>query len=190
MESNRKEFDKDIFFDYIKNYKLRTSDVSYLMRLYRIYILVDELKKIDSERGEAVLSKCEDVIYTINGKKIPEIKRIELEVSKISKKLNDNKQNTKINNDISEIKKILKNISLDDKNIVEYVKKKISVMQAMLGINNTFLEESYKVFLEEYRSIIISINMYNEEKKKNLNVDFKLKLKNFDDDFEEKIKGR
>jgi len=194
MDSNKNNFDKDIFFNYINNYKLKTEDVACLMRLYRVYILVNELKKENPDKSSDILNQYEDKIYTVDGKKIPEMKRIELEISKISKKLIE-KNNTitgvnKIQEDINELKKLLKDLSSIDKSLLEYIKKKISVMQAMLGLNNTFLESAYEAFLEKYRTISTTINIVNENKKDDFDLEFIQKLKNFNSSLDNKIKGK
>lgn len=194
MDINKSNFDKDIFLNYINNNKLRTEDVAYLMKLYRIYILVSELKKEHSDKNENFLSQYEDKIYTVDGKIIPEIKRIELEISKINKKLLDKKTDIsnvdKLKKEINEIKNLLKDLSLVDKFLLEYIKKKISVMQAMLGLNNTFLEATYMAFLEEYRNINISINSINEEKDDDYELDFMKKLKIFNNTNDNMFKGK
>lgn len=180
--------DNITFFDYLDSKNLESSDNTSIIRLYKIYILIEKIIEKDPINADKILKEFEEKVYTIGDKKIPKTKRIELELTKISKSIakNDNQGLSPIklknmNDEIEKIYSMLKQSedSEIDEELLGYMKKRISVMQAALGLNNTFIKETHDVFIENYRNLYI--NSINNTK---TNIDNSY----FDDKFVQKIK--
>lgn len=168
--------DNNTFFDYLYSKSLETPDNTSFIRLYKMYVLTEKIIEKDPINANKILEEYEEKVYTIGDKKIPKIKRIELEIKRISKYIEKNdsitlEQIKSMTFELNKIKDMLKQIDeLEiDNSLLEYIKKRISVMQAALGLNNTFLKETHDVFIENYRNLYINnINNDNllEQKKK------------------------
>ena len=162
------DFDKQLFFDYLKNNNISKDELIYLIRLYKVYSLVE---KITNKKGEQILQYYERKIYTIDGKTMSDVKKVQLELYNIEKSLKIKSNDIDkfdldfINYMLADLKNILlleKNI---DKELIEYMKKQISIIQAKIGLSNTFFSATRDAFLEEYRNININFyfNKYNNK---------------------------
>lgn len=148
-------FDKNILIEYIKENKDDKFNIYCVNVLYKNYNLINRLTNNDPISKLKMLNELEDYIYTINGKKIDDIKRILLELSIIKKSL----KNKEINKDIIFQIDLLKN-SVNELNYytpekVFDVKKQVSILQAKLGIKPSFLFASYCAFEDIYKSLLI-----------------------------------
>ena len=165
MNNNAFGIDKQVFFNYLKNTNFSSDEMTYLIRLYKMYSLTE---KIVESKGENALRYYEKKIYTINGKIMSDIKRIQLEIYSINKTLDskicsgtlDDKTIDFIKEVIEELNQLLLSKDDLDKALIDYMKKKISVIQAKLGLNNTFFNATREAFFDEYRKI----DLYNLEK--------------------------
>ena len=146
-------FDKEQFFEYIKN---KTVSRDFVIKLYRLYKIYDLISKVSEKNGKDVIEKLEDSIYTVDNKVIEDKERISLELSNISDALK-NVENDKLRNEISfelnKLKNEFEELDLSDKSVLLYFKKNISILQSSLGIKNTFLLAACEAFLELYRNI-------------------------------------
>ena len=142
------------------------------MNLYKIYRIfyanynlkdqkINSLDRIEPDT-QRKLSELEDKIYTINGQVLTQRERIILELKNIYKFIqkNDNKIPTTnkqiVYNELKSLNIMLrKNISLDN-DMIKYFKKKISLLQAYLGMNIKFYNEALEAFDEQV--LIAGIN--------------------------------
>lgn len=164
---------EEILLKYL--WKLESStrlDTSYnfelnaLSNLYRNYCDLNDFLELNEIKNNKVLLNYEDDIYTIDGVELTQIQRVEFELNKIEKEFNE----SNLDREIYDMLIILRKMLLDykeneDKELLNYIKKEISFLQAGLDLNNNFLLASYEAFLEKYRNICI--NNQNKYLKKN-----------------------
>lgn len=155
-------FDKEHFLEYIKNEKKLNSSVVDLYRLYKTYNVVKYVLEKNKE-GKQIISKLEDSIYTVDNVILEDKERIKIELSNISDildGLDDEELKQKTYSDFNKLKAEFEELDLSDSSILFYIKKKISILQAIIGVKNTFLLASYDAFLEIYRNINIKNENY------------------------------
>jgi len=164
------EFDKNLFMDYLKDVKnKKNDDYIYLYRLFNNYKITEKILSENSNSGYELLKKAEDLIYTVNGKQLSDKKRIEYELYKILENLEKDTSNYKKMSEILGLINEIKTLDLNQEEMVLYAKKKITLIQAKLGLKNTFFIASHQLFLEKYMNICMNNdyeNIYINEKKK------------------------
>lgn len=140
------------------------------MNLYKIYKLFYVNYNLKESNTQKKLNELEDKIYTINGQVLTQKERIILELKNIYKFIqkNDNKISSitkqTIYNELNSLNNILrKNIQFDN-DMIKYFKKKISLLQAYLGMNIKFYNEALELFDEK-----ILIAKINKDAKLKLN---------------------
>lgn len=174
-------FDKEHFLEYIKNEKKLNSSVVDLYRLYKTYNSVKYVLEKNKE-GKQIINRLEDDIYTIDSVILDDKERIKIELSNISDildDLEDEELRKKVYFEFNKLKTEFEELDLSDSSILFYIKKKISLLQAIIGIRNTFLLASYDAFLEIYRNINVKNDNYKlEDDFKNEYIEEKLKNKN------------
>ena len=165
------EFDKDTFLNSIKHYDSQKSKLRYVQKLYSNYILIQKILR--GSGGDIqlndLLGKYEDKIYTIDGNLLNDKERIKYELKNI-----DNigiKQGNKYAKEIKDLIQKFDNIK-DDEDLIFYIKKQISMIQAKLGIRITFYYAAYVAFLDIYKNLYMNeieqnIGNSNLEYKKN-----------------------
>ena len=148
-------FDKKIFLQQIKDGAFSKNSLSELYRLYKIYNLINIVLE---KNGRASVEKLEDAIYTVDNKVLSDKDRIVLELSNLSDQLiniNDNRLRQDIDLKLNTLNNELDELDLSDKAVLLYFKKNISLLQAKLGMENTFLLAAFESFLELYRNLSI-----------------------------------
>lgn len=174
-------FDKEKFFKEMKDGKISKKSVVELYRLYKVYNLI---KLVLEKNGKESIEKLEDEIYTIDNKVLNDKERIVLELSNITDKLNnvsDNILKNEINITLDKLKLELEELDLSDKTVLFYFKKNISLLQAKLGVENTFLLATYESFLESYRNMCIK-NLSNKSYNLIKNSEYKYEVEKSDDE--------
>lgn len=153
------EVDKKILFDYVKNSEVEVTDLVGLTNLYKNYIYVNSLLNKDDSENKSLVD-YENQIYTVRGSRLTEIQRVELEFNRIDKKLESFKNHLSsvefesIKEEILVLKKIfLEYCNENDNEMLIYIKKGISILQAKLGLKIYFLSASYDAFIEKYLDI-------------------------------------
>lgn len=150
------KFDKEIFLDYFKNGDLSESDKIYIYRLYKTFNLVNSITNGQIEENKIQLRQFENKIYNINGVVFSESEKLKFSLDTVCDALKKmNKENNQHDSLYTEIETIKELDLRDDKNI-GYAKKKISIMQAKLGLNNTFFYEACQAFEEIYTNGLIT----------------------------------
>lgn len=154
--------DKYQFLNFINNNKgiLSIEEISCLANLYKTYELVNKATNGKYYQNKQKIERYENYIYTFNDKVLSNKDRIELELKRITKKNKSNKESSQEQkNEIEKEIKKLNNLKYND-NYTNYIKRKISILHAKLGIENTFLGAAYEAFVELY---IQNKNLKNEE---------------------------
>lgn len=164
------EFDKNKFLEYLKEEKKSNNNLKYLYNLYKTYDLTESIIKKQGNEGKQFIQKQEDEIYNIKNKPLTEKQKIEYELVNIGKKikLNDINNTNEINALYDEYLDLLiytKDNNLNDSMNIEYIKKQISILQAKLGLKNTFFLSAHDSFLELYRNVYLSMEDRYIEKK-------------------------
>ena len=118
-----------------------------------MYDLISEITDGKIEENKNQLREYEDKIYTIDGRILSSAERIDLSIAAIREVI-DSKKYDMLN--FYEDIKVIKDLDLRDEKNVSYAKKKISIMQAKLGLKNTFFYGSYLAFNEIYTNSFIS----------------------------------
>lgn len=143
---------------------MERNDQKISINLYRNYSLINKKYDLGLTVGKTSycinqgamrkLNKLEDRIYTINGKVLTQQERIILELKNILKFLSRNKNipneiRNSIYREIDELYSIIKSTGLSSSEIIKYIKKRISIMQATLGIKIKFFNAALDVFIEK-----------------------------------------
>lgn len=152
---NMDPIDQRTYINLYKNYNL-------LHKNYDFDSIINIKDNIDIKEK---LNNLEDKVYTVNSKILSEKERIVLELKNIERFLT---KNTKIKNDelpiellektfneLEELNRILEQIGTDDPKMINYFKKRISILQASIGINIKFFVPALETF-EEKVNILIS----------------------------------
>lgn len=139
-------------------------ELNALSNLYRNYCNIQDFLDVNEIKNKNILLNYEDDIYTIDGKMLNQVQRVEFELNRIEIEFNG------LYSDILEMlkKMLLEYIENEDKELLNYIKKEISYLQAGCDLDNNFLLASYEVFFEKYRNIYI--NSQDEYVKKSKNV--------------------
>lgn len=148
-------FNKEKFLQEIKDGAFSKNSIVELYRLYKIYNLINIVLQ---KTGRASVEKLEDAIYTVDNKVLSDKDRIVLELSNITDQLNninDGNLRNEVDLKLNTLKNELEELDLSDKTVLLYFKKNISLLQAKLGIENTFLLAAFEAFLELYRNLSI-----------------------------------
>lgn len=161
-------FDKNKFFNYLKEEKKLNNNLTYLYNLYKTYALTQGIIEKMGNDGRSFIKKQEDKIYDIDNKILTEQERINYELVNIGKKIKLNSANDiKVMNDVYEdyldLLAYSKNSNFNDSLNIEYLKKQISILQAKFGLKNTFFLSAHDSFLELYRNLSLSIQDKNSE---------------------------
>ena len=155
--------DSNYMTSIIKNASLE--DQRLYMNLYKTYDLlarnynlkpqiIDSLDLID-EKTKAELRKIEDRIYTINNETLTSKERIALELKNIVGFINRNGDRIpkeikqKVLNELEELKAVSKRNDIANKDMIMYFKKRITILQAYLGMNIKFFSAAIEVFDEQ-----------------------------------------
>lgn len=139
---------QQLYMNLYKNYNL----------LYNNYNLkeqkINSLDVVDSETKRKI-SELENKIYTVNGKVLTQKERVILELKNIFRFLSKNgdrvpdKVKTIVSKELTELDSMIKKNGLFDNDIIKYLKKRISILQAYLGMNIKFFNEALEVFDEQ-----------------------------------------
>lgn len=139
----------------VRNYLIENeavSDNKALINLYKKYFTLIELQKENKE----ILNDYENQIYNINGNILSDRERINVEIDKIEKIINNNNGN--INDDVEENLKHIRNLTkyddVDFDGYIPYIKRLLCYMQAMLGIDITFYNDAIDAFETMYNEKI------------------------------------
>ena len=155
--------DKKILLDYFAHNEVTPGEANCITNLNKSYNCIKMLAQENFEKNENKLLQLENKIYTINGKTMTEKEKIIFETNRIYKVLEKKELNISLEDrenilfDLETINNLLEkyNNILDDLTI-KYLKKKISILQATVGIENNFFKATHEAFLEKYRNIYIS----------------------------------
>ena len=153
---------------FLKNIKDVDAKKTYNINLYRKHQFYKNIFKNTKDMKEA-----EDKIYTVNGILLSDYRRIVLELMRIIDILNNYEISFKLSSrDLAEIKKIVnalndtcKNMSngeLNSPTIINKMKKDISYIQIMLGLNSNFFAATQELYKDAYNNMVID----DEENKK------------------------
>ena len=158
--------DKKVLLNYFKSSNSSTTELRCITNLYKSYVSIDKLIDGENEENKRKLSEYENKIYMVDGNKLTEIQKIQLEINRIDRVLSENKGSIsrtgveRINEELDILRKLLVDYSKDSDNLtLDYIKKKISILQAILGIKNNFLLATYQAFIEKYMNICIEQNI-------------------------------
>lgn len=179
------EFNNKDFLKYITKTNIPSSEVNYLIKLYKNYKKLYDYTKGDIINNQNKINALEDEIYTINNQILSEFDRIKLEVIKIQNKYQScsNSQKALAYNYIKQIYNIINDKEfVNNPESILYVKKIITTIQLILDMNITFLYTAYLFFIEKYRNLSLT---YNEKIdyipiNKNINIGIKKKGKKND----------
>lgn len=179
------EFNNKDFLKYITKTNIPSSEVNYLIKLYKNYKKLYDYTKGDIINNQNKINALEDEIYTINNQILSEFDRIKLEVIKIQNKYQScsNSQKALAYNYIKQILNIINDKEfVNNPESILYVKKIITTIQLILDMNITFLYTAYLFFTEKYRNLSLT---YNEKIdyipiNKNINIGIKKKGKKND----------
>ena len=159
------EFDKSLFFDYLKTEKAVNNNVSHLYRMYKIYYITDEIINRYGNEGVKIITQEENNIYRIDNKCLNDKERVEYEINKI--KLILEKQdvvNKKIYKEFCDLETYYQETNKVEMLDLFYLKKQISILQSKLGLKNTFFLATHDVFFEIYRNIYLRNDIQNQKK--------------------------
>ncbi len=165
FNNDEEKLSKEYFF---KDIKAADANKTYNINLYRKHKFYNNIFKNTKDMKEA-----EDKIYTVNGIVLSDYKRVVIELMRIIDILNNYEINSKLSSsDLAEIKKIVnilndtcKNMSngeLSSPTIINKIKKDISYIQIMLGLNSNFFEATQELYKDAYKNKMID----DEENKK------------------------
>ena len=153
---DKKEYENESIQNYlILKKEMEEKGIDYktdVFNLYNTYKLLNDKFKDNTE----LMNEYEDKIYTVDGKKLNQMERIDLELNNIIKILN----NTNIHltdEELFYLYSLIKEIRImKDENLssIEFYKKELSKIQARLGMKNTFLKATYEVFKDLQRNAI------------------------------------
>lgn len=179
------EFNNKDFLKYITKTNIPSSEVNYLIKLYKNYKSLYDYTKGDIINNQNKINALEDKIYTTNNQVLTEFDRIKLEIIKIKEKYQNCSSSKKAlaYNYIIQIYNLINDKNfLNNPESILYVKKIIITIQLILDINITFLYTAYLFFIEKYRNLSLT---YNEKIdyipiNKNINIGIKKKGKKND----------
>lgn len=142
--------------------------------LYKNLKKDNDNSKVDITDPEVIkkLDKLEEKVYTVDGKVLTEKTRVTLEIYNINKFLEKNKENIpqrtldKIINEAESIRNSTDKIDFDDPETVMHVKRKITMMQAHLGMRIKF----YNAALETISDIINNTKTLTKYDNNNTNI--------------------
>ena len=155
------EFNNKDFLKYITKTNIPSSEVNYLIKLYKNYKKLYDYTKGDIINNQNKINALEDEIYTINNQILSEFDRIKLEVIKIQNKYQScsNSQKALAYNYIKQIYNIINDKDfLNNPESILYVKKIITTIQLILDMNITFLYTAYLFFTEKYSNLSLTYN--------------------------------
>lgn len=151
----------------IKNYVYKdnlvpTEDKLLFVGLFNFYQKANRLNSFQSIEDE--LNKYEDKIYNNDNKKITEVDKVRLEIERIKgMKVTDPDVKQIVDKVINESEELLNNKLCFSTSILEYIKKKIVVLQILLKLDITFFKAAYDLFIEKYSDL--KIKEYNKKLK-------------------------
>lgn len=155
------EFNNKDFLKYITKTNIPSSEVNYLIKLYKNYKKLYDYTKGDIINNQNKINALEDEIYTINNQILSEFDRIKLEVIKIQNKYQScsNSQKALAYNYIKQIYNIINDKEfVNNPESILYVKKIITTIQLIFDMNITFLYTAYLFFTEKYRNLSLTYN--------------------------------
>ena len=169
------EIDDKKFLNYLKDENITSEEISYLKRLYKIYKALNSLCNDDIKKNKKLIDKLEDEIYKTKKGNLDKIQRIYLELIKIKKKFDKSspeKQKAAFLY-MQEARTIINDNTLDNEEIINYVKKLFTIIQLILDMDITFYYTSYLVLKEKYRNLELNnekiINYTNINKSEKIN---------------------
>lgn len=152
--------DKELVMYYLENNKdtMTLEEITSFAGLFKTYKMIDEAIEGDYKKNKKEVLRYENSIYNINDKVLSNKERIDLEFKRLTNKINN-----RIDLSEDEKDKLIKQLCVlidmsENEKYYEYIKKEISIIQAQLGLDNTFLSSAYEVFLEKYQEIYEKIN--------------------------------
>ena len=120
------------------------NDQSKIFPLYMIYQKITKL-----EKSGASLNELERKAYTLNNRTLSNKERICLEIKRIKYKIKETKPDRDMIRTIIFLDNLSKKDIYNDKSIVNYIKKEIVKLQALLNLNITFFSAAKEAFIEE-----------------------------------------
>ena len=154
------KIEKDIN-DYLTKDDISIDEYNKIVNLYSNYKIFSLIfDKYGRDKARKILDSYEEKIFTIDDNVVMnDEERINLVLFELLQKNSHSHYNDfdKYSSAIKSIEK-LKSSNMD----VDFIKKKISLLEASLGYNNKFLNASYDAFVDCYLEILIS-NMNLEE---------------------------
>lgn len=156
---NNKNIDDKLFLERLSN--LDSYERTFLLKLKRKYDYYNTGFKSEDD-----MKKAEDEIYTINGVKMSDSERIFIELSRIDSLLNKDENYKEIDakkasgiaskmREISSFNKELNN-NINDEVILNQLKKNISYIQIMLGINTNFFKATMDLMEDYYKNVMLN----------------------------------
>ncbi len=137
------------------------------MNLYKIYNLLNKNYNLKEQRVNSLdpielsakrkINEQEDRIYTINDKQLTQKERITLELKNILRYINKNGERIssstkkRVLDELNELNTISKRNenNMTNQDMINYFKKRISILQAYLGMNIKFFNAALEVFDEQ-----------------------------------------
>ena len=145
--------------DYLARDDISIDEYNKIVNLYSNYKTFSLIfDKYGRKKARKILDSYEDKIFTIDGNVVMDDEdRIDLVLSGLLFKISNYSDVDKYYSAIKSIEKLrTSNLGCD------FIKRKISLLEASLGCNNKFLNASYDAFVDCYLEILIS-NMNLEE---------------------------
>lgn len=142
------------------------------INLYKNYNLIHKNYQFNSIKDEKEiqekLNALEDKVYTVNGKVLSPKERVVLELKNIARCLNENNQLPeelleRVFHELEELNRILKRVGLTDPKMIEYFKKRISILQASMGMNVKFFGLSLEIFEEQIEMLSSDEKVLNKK---------------------------
>lgn len=149
-------FEKNILTDYIRENEGNKLEINAAYNLYKKYNLINKITENRAHEIVNFLDKLEDKIYTINGRKLPNITRLHLELSLIKNKCETVKYlDESILIQMQLIENLINDLGTNNYEKTFEIKKQICILQAKLGIEPSFIYASYCAFEDVYKNILI-----------------------------------
>lgn len=149
------------------------------INLFKYYTLINNKyrgkvrEELDSYNYYNDLDKLEDKVYTINRNVLSDEERIILELNRIFRflEININKIPSELAkyvfDELKELTGLISEEELKSPEMVIYFKKKISLLQAALGLRINFFNAASEVFKERVELLIAKDNINTLKKKDN-----------------------